>query len=57
MFRLHWQQAASATSISESGTDYLYWVGYGLTRDVWPGILRVRDIGQGSANSCRSRNI
>jgi hypothetical protein len=24
MFRLHWQQAASATSISEGGTDYLY---------------------------------
>ena len=23
MFRLHWQQAASATSISEGGTDYL----------------------------------
>jgi len=27
MFRLHWQRAASPTSIDESGTDYLYRVG------------------------------
>jgi fimbrial chaperone protein len=29
MSRLHWQLAASPTSIDESGTDYLYWVDSG----------------------------
>jgi hypothetical protein len=35
MSRFHWQQAASAASINESGTDYLYWVGFCQSTPSW----------------------
>ena len=49
MFRLHWQRAASATSIRESGTEYLYWVDCCLARPICARPRAPVSVGPGSA--------